>query len=1112
MTRVRPIRWLVAGVLLAAGARMSVAASGQASIAYLAFGPLYHSTPDEQHLEHAKEAGLTPDVVEAKNLSWDRLRRYNVVVVYHMPHPDEGRWPAEFEAIPALLTRFVNAGGGLFSAGLCASHGQNQVHNDLLRPFEMTAPYERIVESDPARIYKMPSMFGHRFMLTTEIAPGHPVTAGVRALWSYFPNDGKTLGEFPHPLVPQSDAWTVIVWGSPTSRSVRMPNFGEATDETSEPAVTYAQRPPLMAVRDLGKGRVAVTVMNQSHLIFNGWHFAYDGIALATGDGSTPSAWETLLLNTYRWLAAPSLESGSLGGFQPVQDVQGKAQAEYDKAVRVGFDRTVFGPPSGTHFKGLIGARTAYSVGSGTVADYVAAAKAADYAWIVFAEHYEEMTEAAWGQLAADCKRATSLTGADDDFWAIPGIEYPDQCGNRFISFGPGMGWLKPEWLERKRFGANEDMNVNYRFPDTILFELRNNKLDPHYIGHYYSLAIETYRGAEQTCTSNELAQYARLQYLRYNLHPTAIHFVDEPSHIATAAATGFQNFLCETALSNLLARITGPTSRYCHINHPVPLYISEGPRISAWQGSRTGLGARDRFIGGEPIQHWEVRLAAEGDQPIQEVRLANGPFLLRRQRPNTPSFDQVYHGFHDRQHNLFATVVDQAGRRAVTSCLITLTLRNHLVNCTDNRNIILGGQYGHSRQPPRGFEMYFQRVYLGCLAPGWPLLQNVREPLQPLNPIDDRHEYFASKDIVILDEPLLATWPPGLVAHGGKTNGYPEADDLAVEDFDCRRRTYRLTTGKDNPELLLVETAVTFKRELHLSDGVHLDLSVARVGSRQSVPTDFQALAKGDARRMDIRRRFRDGLSWSGDVSPGEYVAAVPVLTGAAAIMPLDQPMLWWGECHEKRAQLRAGIDLPSVVRPGDRFAARYVYAVGRFGEPIDSPQFADIIEQLGLAGEVPYTVETDAGKVVDTTLLLTVAADGGAFSAKVSQAALPVDGLTVKVEGVNNNWSAGIYGRDNGILSRIGGRDGVVWANIDISRDRDLFIGNLLTCDAAELILIFLEGDDKGCTFQAHNPTDAAIVTTVRSHPRFTRIRPVAREVRVPSGSTVEVRNDTP
>jgi hypothetical protein len=1073
------------------------------AVLFVGFGPEWAEKPDEVHLQHLREAGFQVDATVGDKLTWDRLKTFNVVVFYNLPAAEAGgAFGGAYQGLPDLIARFVQAGGGFLNAGICATHGQNRVDNEFLSRWGLEVPYERLYETDPAKVYTMPSMFRHRFFLTTEIAPNHPVTAGVKALWTYAAHDGATLGEFPHPLKPGPD-WTVLVWGSATCRSIRMPNFGELTDETKEPAATYAEKPPLMAVRTLGQGRMAATVINQSHLIENGWHFAYDGVSLAKGNGAIASDWEKLLTNTYRWLAEPSLASGAVGGFVAQAGPDSAAQA-LQAALRVGFDRAKFGPPTGNHYKGLIGARTAYSVGQGTVAEYVTAAKAAGYSWIVFTETYEKMTEDKWNRLVADCKAATA-----DDFLAIPSLEYPDQCGDRFLSFGPAMGWIKPQWYERKRFGVNEDVNVNYNFPDTILFELSKNRLDPHYIGHYYSVAIETYRGPEQKLTENDLDQYARLQYLRYNLHPTAVHFVDAPGQVARAAQVGFQNWIRLDKLGDFYEYLTGGEARYSHVKqHPVRMYVSEGPRLEAWQGSGTALGARDRYLGGEAIQHWQARAAWSSDQPLREVRFQNGPDLLARYLPGQKSVDYVYHGFQDRQYEVITTAVDAAGRRAMSSCLLVLELRNDLVNCTDNRNIILGGDYGSSVQPPRGFEMYFSRPAFGCIPYDGPLLQNCLDKLQPLNGITDSEEYFTSKDIVILDNMLKNTWPPGLIAHGAKVNGYPEADDLPVEDFDYSVRTYRLTTGKDKPELLVVEPTVVFKRDLSFKEGVNRDLTLARFWSGRSVPEDFQALAVGDGDQAEIKHRTGDNLGWSGEIKPGQYLAALPGLTGAVALMPLDQPLLWWGGEDANRVDVHAGLDLPAQVKKGDRYTARFLYVVGKFGEPETSREFPELMKALGLAGPPAYQVTPDAGKVLDTRLLLTVQAQNRGFSGKISPAALPVDGLTVRVQGVNNNWSAGLWERGKKLLSRVGGRDGVVWANVDISQGNDVYIGNLLTCDAPDLRLILLENDEKGCAFQAHNPTDQAITATVRRAEKFDRVPAFEKKVTVPAGSTVEVQ----
>ncbi|NCO34240.1 MAG: hypothetical protein AUJ92_13475 [Armatimonadetes bacterium CG2_30_59_28] len=326
-------RIIVSGTLLlfawtTAPALSAIAAEPQPSILFITFDALWNDSPDEKHTQHLADMGFQVNLEEAKKVHWERVGRYNVLALYNLPlHEEGGRWPKDYDALRSLLQRFVDSGGGLFNAGLCATHGQTMVHNELLKEFEMSAPFERIVETDAAKIYAMPKMFRHRFALTKEVAGDHPVARNVASLWYYFPGDGATLGEFPHPLNPLSDEWKVVVWGSPTARSVRMPNFGEVTNETTEPPATYKSRPSIMAVRAMGKGRVAVTVMNQSHLINNGWHFAYEGVALAKGDDKTPSDWEKLFINTYRWLAKPSLAAGAPGGFVAKQEPDEKAAA-----------------------------------------------------------------------------------------------------------------------------------------------------------------------------------------------------------------------------------------------------------------------------------------------------------------------------------------------------------------------------------------------------------------------------------------------------------------------------------------------------------------------------------------------------------------------------------------------------------------------------------------------------------------------------------------------------------------------------------------------------------------------------------------------------------------
>ncbi|PIY40558.1 MAG: hypothetical protein COZ05_17290, partial [Armatimonadetes bacterium CG_4_10_14_3_um_filter_59_10] len=71
----------------------------------------------------------------------------------------------------------------------------------------------------------------------------------------------------------------------------------------------------------------------------------------------------------------------------------------------------------------------------------------------------------------------------------------------------------------------------------------------------------------------------------------------------------------------------------------------------------------------------------------------------------------------------------------------------------------------------------------------------------------------------------------------------------------------------------------------------------------------------------------------------------------------------------------------------------------------------------------------------------------------------------------------------------------------------DKDIFVGNLLVCDNAELCLTLTDTRPGKAAFVAHNPTDELIACTVKPAPGFTHVGSFAKAVEVPAGSSVEV-----
>ncbi|NQU09607.1 LamG domain-containing protein, partial [bacterium] len=153
-----------------------------------------------------------------------------------------------------------------------------------------------------------------------------------------------------------------------------------------------------------------------------------------------PSDWLRVFANTFRWLAEPSLKAGLGGATTPADLIDPPMKPWPAPPV---FDWTkVVAMPDQPQVAGLIGARTALSSGSGTVADYATAAKKAGLQFIVFLEDSLAMDQAKWDQLVKACDAA-----CDKSFIAVPGLTYEDAQGNHLYAFADNVKFPKPEWL-----------------------------------------------------------------------------------------------------------------------------------------------------------------------------------------------------------------------------------------------------------------------------------------------------------------------------------------------------------------------------------------------------------------------------------------------------------------------------------------------------------------------------------------------------------------------------------------------------------------------------------------------------------------------------------------
>ena len=117
----------------------------------------------------------------------------------------------------------------------------------------------------------------------------------------------------------------------------------------------------------------------------------------------------------------------------------------------------------------------------------------------------------------------------------------------------------------------------------------------------------------------------------------------------------------------------------------------------------------------------------------------------------------------------------------------------------------------------------------------------------------------------------------------------------------------------------------------------------------------------------------------------------------------------------------------------------------------------------------------------------------------------------LPIRIWGLNDKWTAGIYDRKQKRWNPFGiiAGEGVGYVSLDTSKaDSDVFIGNLVQCDDPNLILTFLENGNGGTKVVAHNPTNREIDATVKATEGFDLIQGFSKTVKVPAGSSIEVR----
>ena len=651
--------WCGLGVLAAmAAASPAVAAKakGPAVLIDNWGGKLDHPT-----MKALQDKGFVVDAIGHHELTWERLAKFNVLVLVDFPQigkvtKNYGGGPGSGPNLKdtlVLVDRFLSAGGGVM-VNLIQHANDVDFYNSARRGLERWGarrPLETI--SLPASSLAEHPRLHVSYFRTDSVAPSG-VSEGVRGVW--YPVGGPWC-YWSGPIDVDAN-WTVVLRAPPGSRTkvidIGKPKPGLPWYDRPFQRPEGVAEPALLAVRDLAPGRVALLHCSTIFHLGSGTSWIHDGAMMNKGLAGRPSDFGRLLENTFRWLGGASLKSGRLGGATVAADrwvpplLRPDARKRYDGHWPRGPKvlNPHMPPPATTLWRGLIGARTARSGGTGTVGDYAAAARKKKLSFLIFLEDFAELSRPELASLVADCK-----AHGGDDLLLLAGFRMKTNIGNTIFFFGNDPLYVLDEHLtgpKKKTFKLQgEDEKGKFVAGRAIEFLFQSLRDNANSVG-YYGFTGPARKGAMQVphlrlfsmagvvfYDRGRLVEDVTDQYLTTNqgtmtATPVSVNLVDSPAQLVADVDAGRAvTFAAAASVRKLWPTALMWNHQYMGLN----VFPSTGPVIHSWPGTyRTGAFAGESFVVWRNLLAPWLRVTAEAG--LKEVALYDGRKLYRRFLP----------------------------------------------------------------------------------------------------------------------------------------------------------------------------------------------------------------------------------------------------------------------------------------------------------------------------------------------------------------------------------------------------------------------------------------------------------------------------------------------
>jgi len=1030
-------------------------------------------------------------------LSLEMLKQFHVVMIadwegsrVEVFFPRSG--PEKFlttERNLLVLRDYIEEGGGFFFTPVFGTERGAVEITRFLKPYGAALLSGQV--RDDAHAYsnltpeKPEDAFDYAW--TTDIAK-HPATAGVSRI--FYPTGQMRWDDmYSTTAVKLEDkAWQPIVQAMESSVVAKAHGYTKWISQGGK-------KPPIAAVRNVGEGRMAL-FMSYPYFSFwkpyeipkRGWikesrTGKIDGIFLEKGDGTHKSDGKQLLTGLLRWLAEGARKNG-MGGYEKASFAALPVPASVPAPAWL----YSWKPDDGNRwFQVMVGARSAYSDGSGTVAEYADAARKAGVSVLYMTETLEHFDAAKWPEFLKACAEASN-----DQLKVVGGLDMADLHGNRYLLLGSSV-FPSSDLLSEDGKAIAKPHYLCLGFPQAITVQHRpaGSSVPHELFKHFHGMSVYTYKNG--VLEDNGLPAYQWQTFRFSNPLPFIVHETFSPADLGNAAATGHQMLVSADTLDNLMWYL-GEHGISHFWESPLRMQVTAGPRITAWGGAKASQP------GQESVKN-ATSFTIESDEPIKEVRLMENFTVYRRWTPGTKSFsvnDVKLPEEHVNWMQIWA--VDAKGRTLVSPGMLFGRQVSHTWRCGDRQNwwsfpnIYTGTDLSQLdiRVPAFGTDEGSGQ---------FPQRKGPRRG-ENLGAILDFS--FASPAVYIQDAELerypWATWEEA--AYDAKP-----ANRMALgRIFGAHVRYHQFwlsdgkNPGKNDYWPHLKEVEITLRRPT------------------EPVGEIFPIITTLDAKHAQVR----GDMSWSYVDASGKEVSGE--LTKGYVDLPRGGRV---GGFIALTDGIRVGANgLVGFAAPKDVMGAMPVGTRWRAAFATVAPDQVDVWRRLmGVHGEIPYKISVRQGKLESRAYVTEFQAENYGVAGSVEKAmdpgllnglvgglvnkdgeargpAIPDARLPVYVSGVNINWPAAVI--RGGRLEPVDVFEGKARARLDMAKAGDFYIGNTITATDANLRIGVLKWDDGGIRLEINNPTNAPITAIVRTVPAAVGLCPLEREITIPPGSS--------